>query len=148
MYYNCMKPDKKRMAGYMTVEAALVLSTVFMVYLFLIFSFLIMYDRCVLEQDMAALLLRCANAEEEELERVWQQETGDLDTEKYLWMDLQEPILQKQGWRLSVSARGDAGQWGSFGITYNMWEFTPGEWLRMSKRFAQVEEKEKGESER
>ena len=147
MYCKRIDPGKKKVAGYMTVEAALVLSTVFMVYLFLLCFFLILYDRCVLEQDAAALLLRCANAEEAELERVWQQETGGLNTEKYLWMELQEPMLRKQGWRLSVTAKGDAGRWGSYGITYNLWKFTPGDWLRMSNRLAQVGEKEKGELE-
>ena len=131
----------------MTVEAALILSTVFMVYLFLIRSFLWIYDRCVLEQEMAAFVLRCANAEEDALERVWQQEIGDWDTEKYLWLEIQEPVLQKQGWKLTVTGRGADSQLGDCGITYEMWHFTPEDWLRVSRKLTQEGEAEKGETE-
>ncbi len=145
---GCRFDGSKRRAvpGYMTVEAAMILSTVFFVYLFLIRSFFGIYDRCVLEQDMAAFALRCTNAEEQELERVWQQEIGDWNTEKYLWLELKEPMLQKQGWRFTVTGSGESGALGDCGVTYKMWHFSPEDWLRMSRRFAK-EEKE-GESEK
>ncbi len=44
---------KEGIAGYMTVEAALVMSVVFMVYLFVIEGMLIQYDRCIEELEAA-----------------------------------------------------------------------------------------------
>lgn len=126
-----MAGDKTRcMKGYMTVEAALVLSIVFMVYLFLIQSCLWMYDRCVLEQDMAALALRCVNGEAGQLERVWQQELADWDREKYLWTEPQEPEIKKQGWKLTITGKSKDIRQKDYGITYEVWQLTPEDWLR------------------
>lgn len=43
----------RRMGGYMTVEAALVMSVVFMVYVFLIDTMIMQYERCVEELEGA-----------------------------------------------------------------------------------------------
>lgn len=40
---------KGKIGGYMTIEAALVMSVVFMIYLFVIETMLMQYDRCVEE---------------------------------------------------------------------------------------------------
>lgn len=138
---------QRGVCGYMTVEAALILSTVFWVYVFMIRSFLWVYDRCVMEQDMAGIVLRCVNAREDSLEKVWQQEVGRLDTEKYLWLELQEPLLQKQGWKLQVKARGEDEVLGSCGVNYEVWSFNPTNWLRLGHR-PENAAKEKGEIEK
>lgn len=140
-YRSCVKGE---IAGYMTVEATLILSMVFWVYLFLIRSFFGMYDRCVLELDIASLALRCANAKEQELETIWQREVVSLDLERYLWLELQEPVLQKQGWRCTVTGRGSDGGLGDCVVSYKMWCFAPEDWLRRSRHLSR---EEKGEPE-
>lgn len=135
--------EKLEWNGYMTVEAALVLSIVFAVYVFLIQSFLWIYDRCVLEQDVAALLLRCANEREENLESFLQQESAKLMPENYLWMELQEPKLKKQGWRLEISGTGKAEQFSDCQISYEAWCFTPTQWLRRKHKIEQEKKQEK-----
>ena len=44
---------REKVAGYMTVEAALVMSVVFMVYLFVIENMLTQYNRCIEEMEEA-----------------------------------------------------------------------------------------------
>ena len=44
---------REKVAGYMTVEAALVMSVVFMVYLFVIENMLTQYNRCIEELEEA-----------------------------------------------------------------------------------------------
>lgn len=44
---------KGKIGGYMTIEAALVMSVVFMIYLFVIETMLMQYDRCVEELEGA-----------------------------------------------------------------------------------------------
>ncbi len=134
---ECKRDSENGLAGYMTVEAALILSTVFMVYLFLIHSFLWVYDRCVLEQDMAALALRCAVAEENKLEIVWQQEMNSWDREKYLWLEPEEPVLEKQGWKFTITGRGEDTRLGTCGVSYEVWRFIPEDWLRMKRKLEQ-----------
>lgn len=137
---------KEEFCGYMTVEATLILSIVFMVYLFLIHSFMWIYDRCVLDMDMAALTLRCVNTTQDRLEQVWQHEVKSLDMEKYLWLELREPLLQKQGWKYTVTGQGEDKQFGKCGVVYEVWKFIPENWLRINRKLEQGKEKEEGES--
>ena len=51
----------RRVGGYFSVEAALVLPVVLGVYLFLITMLFVQYDRCLLEQDMASMLIKACN---------------------------------------------------------------------------------------
>lgn len=138
-YNPCLK---RQCAGYMTVEAALILSIVFMVYLFLIRSFFWMYDRCVLEQDVASLILKCVSVPDSELERSWQQAMEAWDEDKYLWINFQEPTFRKQGWKFKVAGWGENEQLGDCYITYEVWRLCPEDWLRMKRRI------ERGENER
>lgn len=135
--------------GYMTVEAALVLSIVFAVYVFLIQSFMWIYDRCVLEQDMATLVLRCVNVQGEKPEQVWQRVSAELVPEKYLWVELQKPQLKQQGWKWEVHGSGKAECLSDIQITYEVWSFTPTQWLRWKHKIAQHREiKNEGEEEK
>jgi len=141
--------NKMTLKGYMTVEAALVLSIVFAVYVFLIQSFLWIYDRCILEQDMATLVLRCVNAGDKNLEQVWQRESAGLVPERYLWLELQEPQLKQQGWKLEIHGSGKAEKLSDFQITYEAWYFTPEQWLRWKHKIEQEREnKKEGEGEK
>lgn len=122
----------RKLHGYMTVEASLVMSVVLLVYLFIIRYALWAYDRCILDFDMAALLLRSAGAEE--TERVWLQEKAEWDREKYIWTQVQEPVLEKKLLQLKITGRGDGGSMGKMGISYSMWNVEPRELLRMKKK--------------
>lgn len=139
VYDLCLK---RQCAGYMTVEAALILAIVFMAYLFLIRSFFWMYDRCVLEQDVASLILKCASVQDDELERKWQQALEARDEDKYLWIQFQEPTFKKQGWKLKVTGWGENEQLGDCYIAYEVWRLCPEDWLRMKRRIERGESKE------
>lgn len=128
--------------GYMTVEASLVMSVVLMVYVFIIRYALWGYDRCILDFDMAALLLRCAGTEE--VERIWLQEKTQWDKEKYIWIKMQEPVMEKELLHLRVTGRGEGGSLGKMGISYEMWAVKPQELLRTKKKLAK-ESMEKGD---
>ena len=52
---------QREAGGYFTVEAAIVLPVVLGVYVFLITVLLVQYDRCVLEQDMASMIVKVSN---------------------------------------------------------------------------------------
>ncbi len=54
----------ERVAGYMTVEAALVMSVVFMVYLFVIENMLTQYNRCTEELEAARQAVQRTESEE------------------------------------------------------------------------------------
>ncbi|MBQ7776379.1 MAG: hypothetical protein IJ379_10715 [Lachnospiraceae bacterium] len=122
-----------RYAGYMTVEAALILSTVLMVYLFLIRSFLWIYDRCILEQDMASWAIKATYTNNQMPEEKWREWIRDWDTEKYLWMVPYEPMVQKKGWDLVITGRGEVQSYQT-AIQYRLRIIEPVEWLRMKRR--------------
>ncbi|MBQ9141383.1 MAG: hypothetical protein IJX63_06260 [Lachnospiraceae bacterium] len=136
-----------RVQGYMTVEATLIMFMVIMIYVFLIRSFFWIYDRCTLEQDMASIVLRCANIDEDKLEQTWQQEVGKLDTEKYLCLRLQAPLLKKQGWKLVVVGSGVDKSFGNCEVSYKLWCLTPTDWLRTMRKSEQLEGIKRGETE-
>lgn len=72
--------------AYLTVEAALVFPLVLGSLLFVIYTMLFQYDRCLLEQDLGALALWGSVAEAKdtaELERMVQERTAALYKEKY-----------------------------------------------------------------
>lgn len=77
---------KKWQDAYYSVEAALVFPVVFAVVLFIMGLFLFQYDRCLLEQDMAAQALRAAMREEEgeELDQKLQVQLSELYRDKYV----------------------------------------------------------------
>lgn len=135
----------KKLNGYMTVEASLVMSVVLMVYVFIIRYALWGYDRCILEFDMAALMLRSSLAEE--TERVWLQEKAQWDKERYIWIKVKEPVLEKELLQLKITGWGDGGSMGKCGISYKMWDVKPQELLR-AKRRLETEAMEKGELEK
>lgn len=128
---------EKGVGGYMTVEAALILSEVLLLYVFLIRSFFLIYDRCLLEQDMAALTMSCVYESTEDLERVWQQETKAWDTTKYLWIAPKEPTLQKKGWKLMVEGSAIGEQAGDLKVSYEIWRMVPEDWLRTKRKAEQ-----------
>lgn len=135
-----------RISAYMTVEASLIMSVVLMLYLFIIQSFFWVYDRCILEQDMAVFTIKCAGKENQETLDTWQQMIQSWDTEQYLWMTLQEPVLRKNGETLEITGLGSSAQMGDFQIVYKVKQLNAQEWLRLKRRLSKTIEKE-GEAE-
>lgn len=94
--------------GYFSVEAALVLPIVISVYVFLITMLFLQYDRCLLEQDLAAMLLKAGSnpgTPRQQLEYL-QNLTAEWDREKYLWLRPQAPHFTIQGQQLRLDAEG------------------------------------------
>ena len=136
---------KSMQAGYMTVEATLILSIVFGVYLFLIGCGFWIYDRCILEQDIATLTIKCVVAEEEELENVWKQALENRDGEKYLWLEAEEPVWQRQGWKFTITGRGRDHVLSDCSVSYEVWDLNPEDWLRRKRSIKLEKEKEEAE---
>ena len=103
--------NRKRANGFFSVEAALVLPAVLSVYLFLIALLFVQYDRCLLEQDMAAMLVRASNhsgTPQQQLEYL-QGLTVAWDRKQYLWMQVQSPHFTIQGQQIQLEAAGEYG---------------------------------------
>lgn len=103
--------NQKHVNGYFSVEAALVLPIVLGVYLFLIAILFVQYDRCLLEQDMASMLIKASNRSgtpQQQLEYL-QELTTAWDREQYLWVQPQSPHFTIQGKRIHLEAAGDYG---------------------------------------
>lgn len=100
---------QKNMDGYFSVEAALVLSAVLGVYLFLIVILFVQYDRCLLEQDMASMLIKAANYQGTPQQRLeyLRELTMSWDREQYLWLQPQAPRFVMQGKQIRLEAAGE-----------------------------------------
>ena len=98
------------MKGYMTVEASLVLPMVFGVILFVLSLLFYSYDRCLLEQDVAALVVRSEYLEggttEEKVQRL-KAEVREWYLEKYVWMDVTVPKLSVKEDSVKIRAEGN-----------------------------------------
>lgn len=98
--------NRRYVGGYFSVEAALVLPAVLGVYLFLIAVLLVQYDRCLLEQDLASMLVKTSNhpgTPQQQLEYL-QELTAAWDREQYLWIQLQSPHFTIQGQQIRLEA--------------------------------------------
>ncbi len=87
----------------------MVLPVVLGVYLFLIVILFVQYDRCLLEQDMASMLIKGANyrgTPQQRLEYL-QELTMSWDREQYLWLQLQAPRFSIQGKQIRLEAAGE-----------------------------------------
>lgn len=101
--------NKKQAEGYFSVEAALVLPTVLGVYLFLIVLLFIQHDRCLLEQDMASMMIKAVNhtgTPGQQMDYL-QELTAQWDREQYLWIKLKAPHFAIQGQKICLEAAGE-----------------------------------------
>lgn len=97
------------MKGYMTVEAAMVLPVAFGVVMFVLSMLLYSYDRCLLEQDLSALIVRSEYLEEgtlAEKEQCMSAEIAQLYLDKYVWMDVVVPKLVVKEESVRIQAEG------------------------------------------
>lgn len=95
--------------GFFSVEAALVLPVVLGVYLFLIVILFLQYDRCLLEQDMASMMIKSsgyAGTPQQRMEYL-QELTAQWEQERYLWVEPQAPYFTIQGTRIRLEAAGE-----------------------------------------
>ncbi len=125
-----MKGCKQRLPAYMTVEASLIMPMVLLCYVFLIELCLYLYDRCLLEQDMAVMLVKLAGNYEEDVPVVWKECLGDWEKEAYLWVKPKEPKLKENGWKLTIIGQAEDKLWGTTETKYEIWKLSPMKWLR------------------
>lgn len=100
--------NRKEVEGYFSVEAALVLPIVLGIYLFLIILLFIQHDRCIMEQDMASMLIKAVNHEgtpKQQLEYL-QELTAQWDRKQYLWIQQEPPYCTIRGQRIRLEAEG------------------------------------------
>lgn len=129
--------------AYMTVEASLVMAVVVMMYVFIIQYAFFCYDRFMLEQDLAIILLRCANAEE--TEAVWQRERRTWEEKEYLWVGERKVTLEKGLITLKIVGNAQGQGMGNISSGYEMWDLKPQQWLRGKEKITGKEKKgEKG----
>ena len=131
------------MKAYFTVEAACVLPMVLGVYVFLIYGMFYQYDRCLLEQDVALLVL----------EEEWSAAVGTEaeissrhGTEEYPAFILKGDGLVKERSRIKAWVEGMINiPLGRFGIgngndkweleaAFTCTEVRPAEWIRLSRK--------------
>lgn len=95
--------------GFFSVEAALVLPTVLGVYLFVIVMLFVQYDRCLLEQDMASMMIKAgshAGTPQQRLEYL-QELTAQWERNRYLWVEPQAPYFTVRGSWIRLEAAGE-----------------------------------------
>lgn len=84
----------RKVMGYLTVEASLIMPFVVMVYVWILGMLFYQYDRVLLEQD--AVMLLVTNAGEQ-----------SMDTSKYMWCDVKSPMITEGGWKQTVILEAD-----------------------------------------
>ena len=116
--------------AYFTVEAALILPMVIGTILFVIYTMLFQYDRCLLEQDLGAIALWGSLAEAsdtEELERMTQSRIARLYKDKYVAWRITKLDVALDRNRFRVEGAGQltfpAAGW-KFWNGGNVWETT------------------------
>lgn len=95
--------ERRVMKAYFTVEAACILPLVFGVYVFLIYGMFYQYDRCLLDQDVALMVLKEQWADEQKT-TVTGAQTQEL--EQYLAFGLEENALTIEKGTVRGWARG------------------------------------------
>ena len=95
--------------GFFSVEAALVLPIVLGVYLFLIVMLFLQYDRCLLEQDMASIMVKAGSYEgtPQQTMEYLQELTAQWERKRYLWIAPQAPYFTIQGSQIRLEATGE-----------------------------------------
>jgi len=95
--------------GYFTVEAACIYPFVIAVILLVIYLWFFMYDRCLMEQDFAGILVKSAvyqTDESSERSEYMQSQVGSLYDSQYLCWDYEDISTSITGYNVGVSAKG------------------------------------------
>ncbi len=111
----------KRINAFFSVEAALVMPITIFIITLAVGLFVFQYDRCLLEQDMAAQTLRGAAAEaktaEELTEKIHLQTTG-LYRNKYVAWDI---VMFEMKWRKGIIEAAGRGEFHFPFMGWNFW---------------------------
>ena len=100
---------KRKIDGYFTLEAALILPMVLAVILFVLYLLFFQYNRCLMEQDMGILALRGALMQTEDHDdriRQLREMTAKQDWDKYLAWEMEEVTLSAGQGKMSVMRKG------------------------------------------
>ena len=101
---------KEKSNAYMTVEAGLVLPIIIVIFIFLFAMLVFQYDRCLLEQDMAMMVLWGLTAQLDEAEDSQEQIEGKLQEiywDKYVLWTMDELRAGVKHHRFFVSGAGE-----------------------------------------
>ena len=127
------------MKGYMTIEASLILPMVFGVILFVISLLFYSYDRCLLEQDVTALVVRGEYLEGENIQEkveFLEQEIQNWYVDKYIWMEVMVHALAVKENSVRIEAGGTFGGpfFQSVETQRESLVLSPKFWLRQKKK--------------
>ena len=140
----------KNRNAYFTVEAALVLPIVIGAMLFVIYTMLFQYDRCLLEQDIGAMALwgsLVETSDTEQLEQKTRERMAALYREKYMAWRITRLDASLDGNRFRVEGAGQLtfpvpgwnfwngdNVWGTQ-ASYGYGRLSPVTFIRLSHRF-------------
>lgn len=145
---------RKRLPGYLTLEFALLLPALMLVYMALAEAAFLLYDRCLLQENAELLLIQTARDWEEgflEGERFQNRAAGIADY-KYLFLQQTEAECEISGASMTVTVRGRLyNVFHALGLGEEYWELegqasrtllNRTELLRMIKRIKSAAEEE------
>ncbi len=101
--------EKKKLNGYMTVEAAMIMPVVWFVIFFVLFLGFFLYDRCIAEQDCKIILLQTSNMEEKneaEIMRKIRERVNLADKKKLLFTNSIEKELNVNDKKTEIKIKG------------------------------------------
>ena len=103
------REEQRRIEGYLTVEAALLLPLVIGVIVYVIYFQLFWYNRCLMDQETAMTAVRSVQTDSVDMEvirRETQQWREEFLTDRYVGWEKEKPVLTAQFNQLSVSEGG------------------------------------------
>lgn len=107
---NWNKSNKNKFVkGYFTVEATCIYPFVIAVILLVIYIWFFLYDRCLMEQDFAGILVKgIAHMEIDATSRseYMENQISSMYRDQYLCWDLGETYTSINGYNIEVSAKG------------------------------------------
>lgn len=104
-----MKKEKK-LNGYMTLEAAMIVPIVWFTLFFAIFTGFYLYDRCIAEQDCKIILMQASNMEKNndaEIVRKINEKVNLADKKKLLFSNSVSKDIQVTDKKAEIEIRGN-----------------------------------------
>ena len=123
---------KKNLWGYMTVEASLIMATTLLIYVFLIRCILWSYDRCLLEENVATLLLSISDTWVSE--DFTQNQEVKFEKVKYIWVQEKPFYYKKNGFTWEVKGGAEDSKFEDLEVVYKMRNLVPQDMLRWKRK--------------
>lgn len=134
---------KKFAFGYMTVEATFIMPITFGIYILIIFTLISLYDRILMDQDLARTVVKAHGAminNDYRKELNLQEAKAIFDENRFICLKVLGEEYRIQGDTLKVFAEGEEYKKG-----YEIWVLDPVDLLRLEKQIKDIkEEKEEG----